>query len=67
MLILKAVDFAARKHRFQKRKDADASPYINHPIAVANLLSDVGEITDEDVLAAALLHDSFEDTETTPE
>ena len=57
MLVPKAADFAARKHRFQKRKDADASPYINHPIAVAMLLSDVGGITDEDVLAVALTHD----------
>ena len=67
MLILKAADFAARKHRFQKRKDADASPYINHPIAVAMLLSDVGGVSDEDVIAAALLHDTIEDTNTTPE
>jgi len=63
-LLLKAVAFAAEKHRDQRRKDADASPYINHPIALANLLKqqDVGDIV---VLCAALLHDTIEDTETT--
>jgi guanosine-3',5'-bis(diphosphate) 3'-pyrophosphohydrolase len=64
MLVLKAVDFAATQHRFQKRKGADASPYINHPIAVARLLSDEGGVTDEDILAAARLHDTIEDTVT---
>jgi guanosine-3',5'-bis(diphosphate) 3'-pyrophosphohydrolase len=65
-LILKALDFAARKHRDQRRKDAQASPYINHPIALANVLAREGEVTDPVVLAAALLHDTLEDTETTP-
>lgn len=36
---VKAVAFAAEKHRNQRRKDADASPYINHPIALANVLA----------------------------
>src|SRR5690242_16161410 len=36
-LVLKALSFAAHKHRDQKRKDAEASPYINHPIAVAEI------------------------------
>jgi guanosine-3',5'-bis(diphosphate) 3'-pyrophosphohydrolase len=35
-LIIKAADFAAFKHRNQRRKDVDASPYINHPIALAS-------------------------------
>jgi len=64
-LILKAAQFAAEKHRDQRRKDADASPYINHPIALANLLANEGGVTDEEVLCAALLHDTIEDTETT--
>jgi guanosine-3',5'-bis(diphosphate) 3'-pyrophosphohydrolase len=64
-LILKAAAFAARKHRDQRRKDKAASPYINHPIALAEILSRVGEIRSADVLAAALLHDTLEDTETT--
>ena len=58
--------FAARKHRLQKRKDADASPYINHPIEVAAILAGEGGVTDVLTLAAAVLHDTLEDTETTP-
>ncbi len=65
-LILKALAFAAHKHRDQRRKDVNASPYINHPIALANVLCNEGGITDENVLCAALLHDTVEDTETTP-
>ena len=64
-LLLKALDFAARKHRFQRRKDPDASPYINHPIAVAALVAEVGEVTDPATILAAILHDTVEDTETT--
>lgn len=63
-LFLKALEFAARKHRDQRRKDAEASPYINHPIALAHILVVAGE-TDLSTLCAALLHDTIEDTETT--
>lgn len=63
--ILKAAHFAALKHKNQRRKDHNASPYINHPIAVALTIAEVGEIDDPDVLAAALLHDTIEDTDTT--
>ena len=63
--VLKAVAFAAEKHRDQRRKDAEASPYINHPIALANVLVNEGGVTDTDVICAALLHDTIEDTETT--
>ena len=63
-LLLKAVAFAAEKHRHQKRKDAKASPYINHPIALASLLQQHG-VDDIVVLCAALLHDTIEDTKTT--
>ena len=63
-LLLKATEFAAHKHRDQRRKDAGASPYINHPIALANVLCNEGGITDPMILAAALLHDTLEDTET---
>jgi guanosine-3',5'-bis(diphosphate) 3'-pyrophosphohydrolase len=62
---VKAVAFAAEKHRNQRRKDADASPYINHPIALANVLANEGGIEDPNVLCAAVLHDTIEDTETT--
>ena len=37
--LLMALEFAAEKHRHQRRKDAAASPYINHPIAVATALA----------------------------
>lgn len=60
-----ALAFAAHKHRDQRRKDAEASPYINHPIALADLLVNAGDIDDITVLAAAILHDTIEDTETT--
>jgi guanosine-3',5'-bis(diphosphate) 3'-pyrophosphohydrolase len=66
-LLLKALAFAAHKHRDQRRKDRAASPYINHPIALANVLVRDGKINDMNVLCAALLHDTVEDTATTPE
>jgi guanosine-3',5'-bis(diphosphate) 3'-pyrophosphohydrolase len=66
-IVLKAAEFSAHKHRDQRRKNADASPYINHPIGVANVLKNEGGISDPVILAAALLHDTLEDTETTYE
>jgi len=66
-LLLRALAFAAHKHRDQRRKDAEASPYINHPIALAEVLTGEGGVTDIEVLAAALLHDTIEDTATTLE
>jgi guanosine-3',5'-bis(diphosphate) 3'-pyrophosphohydrolase len=66
-LLLKALAFAAHKHRDQRRKDAEASPYINHPIALADVLMNEGAVTDVEVLCAALLHDTVEDTATTHE
>ncbi len=65
-IILKAAHFAAQKHRDQRRKDREASPYINHPLRVAMLLSEIGKVQDEEILAAALLHDTIEDTDTKP-
>jgi GTP diphosphokinase / guanosine-3',5'-bis(diphosphate) 3'-diphosphatase len=66
-LIVQAVAFAAEKHKTQRRKDADASPYINHPVALARILSVEAAVQDLNVLCAALLHDTVEDTETTLE
>lgn len=66
-ILLMAIAFAADKHRNQRRKDADASPYINHPIALANTLANEGGISNESALCAAILHDTIEDTETTKE
>ena len=65
--LVQAISFAAKKHTTQKRKGADAQPYINHPLEVLNLLANVGKIEDYDVLIAAVLHDTIEDTETTKE
>ena len=66
-LLLRALSFAAHKHRDQRRKDAEASPYINHPIALAEVLAREGGVADIEVLATALLHDTIEDTATTGE
>lgn len=63
--LLAAISFAAHKHRDQRRKDLAASPYINHPIALATLMANEGGVDDERVLIAAILHDTIEDTETT--
>jgi guanosine-3',5'-bis(diphosphate) 3'-pyrophosphohydrolase len=63
--LLKAIAFAANKHRDQRRKDAGASPYINHPIAVANVLAAEGDVFDEVTHIAAALHVTVEDTRTT--
>jgi len=64
-MILTALEFSSHKHRDQRRKDIEASPYINHPISLANVLCSEGKITDRKVICAALLHDTIEDTETT--
>lgn len=66
-MILRAIKFSAEKHKDQRRKDAGASPYINHPIQVAELLWRVGGVRDTVVILGALLHDTIEDTETAPE
>uniref|UniRef100_A0A6I8NEF5 Guanosine-3',5'-bis(diphosphate) 3'-pyrophosphohydrolase MESH1 n=2 Tax=Ornithorhynchus anatinus TaxID=9258 RepID=A0A6I8NEF5_ORNAN len=67
LLLLDAADFAAQKHRQQRRKDPEGTPYINHPIGVARILSHEAGVTDVQVLQAALLHDTLEDTDTTAE
>ena len=65
--IISALAFAAHKHRDQRRKDVQASPYINHPIALANVLVNEADVSDEKVLIAALLHVTLEDTDTSAE
>ncbi|TCK04893.1 metal dependent phosphohydrolase [Marinobacterium mangrovicola] len=64
--LLKALELAARKHRSQTRK-YDGSPYINHLIEVAYLLSEVAGVSDQGLLQAAVLHDILEDTDTSKE
>ena len=66
-LLLKALAFAAHKHCDQRRMDQEASPYINHPIALANILCNEGHVDDIEVICGALLHDTVEDTDTTAE
>jgi guanosine-3',5'-bis(diphosphate) 3'-pyrophosphohydrolase len=66
-LLLRAATFAAEKHKSQLRKNSDATPYINHPLAVADLLAREGRIDDATILIAAILHDTIEDTEATPD
>ena len=63
--VLAAAEFAAFKHREQRRKGVRGSPYINHPLAVASTLATEAGVEDVDVLAAAILHDTIEDTNTT--
>lgn len=71
--LLEAATFSARKHSTQRRKNIDQTPYINHPLDVANRLSaSTSSLTSQspfylEILQAALLHDTIEDTETTPE
>ncbi|HET9423967.1 MAG TPA: HD domain-containing protein [Gemmatimonadaceae bacterium] len=65
--LLRALSFAATKHRDQRRKGNHQAPYINHPIEVAALIATVGGVEDVAVLQAALLHDTIEDTDATPE
>ena len=62
--IFEAAIFAALKHHGQVRKDEQASPYITHPLSVAREIYTTGKIDDQDILIAALLHDTIEDTHT---
>lgn len=64
-VLIRAANFAAAHHRDQRRKDHVASPYINHPLALADLLLNEAGISDVEILIAALLHDTLEDTEAT--
>ena len=62
-LVDKAVDYANKKHAAQKRKDG--SPYIIHPLSVAQIVTEMG--LDMDAILGALLHDTIEDTDTSHE
>src|SRR5688500_16356630 len=66
-LVLRAAEFAADRHRRQRRKGKTKRPYIGHCIEVAKLIAEVGKVEDAAILAAALLHDTVEDTKTTRE
>ena len=64
-IVVEAAAFAADRHRHQRRKDADATPYINHPLQLAHVLMTEGGVDDVDTIVAAILHDTIEDTKTT--
>ncbi|MFH4977081.1 hypothetical protein AB6A40_003790 [Gnathostoma spinigerum] len=63
--VIKAADLAARRHRNQRRGDPNQTPYVNHPIGVAYILTNEAKITDVATIVAAILHDVVEDTKTT--
>ena len=63
--IKKAIQFAARKHHGHMRAETEPLPYITHLFSVALLVAEDG--ADDDVVTAALLHDTIEDTDTTRE
>jgi len=65
--IFSALEFAAFKHRRQRRKGAGEIPYINHPIEVTHLILRTVEEPSKELIIAALLHDLLEDTDTTDE
>lgn len=67
LTILQAVEFAEKKHRGQTRKNTEETPYIIHPLSVARTIAEIGGVTDTDILVAALLHDTVEDTATVHE
>lgn len=59
--VIDAIAFAAHEHRRQRRKDREKTPYINHPVALVQILAVEAGIDDPDVLCAAALHDYLED------
>ena len=65
LALISATAFAAHAHRNQRRKDANRSPYINHPFALMDVLANEAGRADPTMLAAAVLHDTIEDTEMT--
>jgi (p)ppGpp synthase/HD superfamily hydrolase len=67
ILVSRAADFAARRHVGTRRKGADKQPYVNHLAEVAQLLAIATQGSDAALVAAAWLHDSIEDTQTSRE
>ncbi len=65
--LLRALEFAARKHRDQRRKGLAAEPYVNHLAEVTRMLAEATGGGDPVLLIGGLLHDTIEDTATTPE
>jgi (p)ppGpp synthase/HD superfamily hydrolase len=65
--VLRAADFAARRHAAQRRKGAAQEPYVNHLLEVAHLLADATGGSDTVLIVAGLLHDTVEDVDVTRE
>src|SRR5690348_15046224 len=65
--ILSAARFAAERHAGQKRKGEAGEPYINHLIEVAELVACSDDVLDTNLVMAAFLHDTVEDTAVTPQ
>lgn len=65
--VMRALDFAARKHRDQRRKGERAEPYVNHLTEVARLVAEATDGEDTVAVLGALLHDTLEDTSTSRE
>jgi len=65
VMVTRAYHFAAQRHVDHRRKGAAAEPYINHLCEVAALVAQATDGGDEALIAAAVLHDTIEDTETT--
>lgn len=63
--LARAYDFAAARHAGQRRKGEAAEPYINHLTEVARLVAKATGGADADLVIAAVLHDTVEDTKTT--
>ncbi|MFT6388319.1 MAG: guanosine-3',5'-bis(diphosphate) 3'-pyrophosphohydrolase [Cellvibrionaceae bacterium] len=61
--IFEVLEYASELHKDQRRKGNGGSPYVNHLIEVASLLSRVAKVTDQEVIIAAILHDALEDTD----
>ena len=62
--VLRAVAFAAEKHKLHARTNAQKTPYIIHPLGVADQIMRIGNVYDVNVIVAALLHDVLDDTGT---
>ena len=67
VLITRALHFAAERHSNHRRKGQAQEPYVNHLAEVAELVASAMEGKDANLVAAALLHDTIEDTVTMPE
>jgi (p)ppGpp synthase/HD superfamily hydrolase len=59
--VMRAANFAAKRHTHQRRKGAAQEPYINHLLEVASLVTEATNGTEPNVTIAALLHDTIED------